>query len=81
MSRKRLATGAGVALVVLIVAATALIVHQTFLRPKTITAFFTNAAATYPGDDVRVSGFKVGSVAAIQPEGTHAKMTLHVARD
>lgn len=81
MSRTRLAAAAGVVLVGLIVAATVLIVHEVFLRPKTITAFFTTAAATYPGDDVRVSGFKVGSVVAIHPEGTQAKMTLHVARD
>ncbi|HEU4360252.1 MAG TPA: MCE family protein [Mycobacterium sp.] len=81
MSRTKIVAAAGAVLAGLIVAATALIVHQTFLRPKTITAFFTTAASTYPGDDVRVSGFKVGSIAAIEPEATHVKMTLRVARD
>ncbi|MGH3525624.1 MAG: MCE family protein, partial [Mycobacterium sp.] len=80
LSRRRLAAAAGVVLAGLIAAAAALIVHQTLLRPKTITAFFTTVTATYPGDDVRVSGVKVGSIAAIQPEGTRVKMTLHVGR-
>ncbi|HET9876202.1 MAG TPA: MCE family protein, partial [Mycobacterium sp.] len=80
LSRRRLAAAAGVILAGLIVAATALIVHQAFLRPKTITAYFTTATATYPGDDVRISGVKVGSIAAVQPEGTQVKMTLHVGR-
>lgn len=75
MSRKRIAAAAGVILV--LVAAT-WIVRETFLRPKTITAYFTTATAIYPGDDVRVAGVKVGTIAAIQPEGTETKMTLHV---
>ncbi len=81
MSRTKLAAAAGVVLAALVVAAAALIVHHTFLRPKTITAVFSTATATYPGDDVRVSGVKVGTIAAIQPDGTRVKMTLHVARD
>ncbi|MGH3564416.1 MAG: MCE family protein, partial [Mycobacterium sp.] len=80
LSRRRLAAATGVVLAGLIVAATALIVRQTVLRPKTITAYFTTATATYPGDDVRVAGVRVGSIAAIQPEGTRVKMTLHVER-
>jgi virulence factor Mce-like protein len=79
--RSKLAAVAGVALVGLIVAAMAVIVHHTFLGPKKITAFFPTATAVYPGDDVRVAGVKVGSIADIEPDGTQAKMTLHVARD
>ena len=34
--------------------------------------------AIYPGDEVRVSGVKVGTIDSIEPEGTQAKMTLKV---
>ena len=49
-------------------------------RPTTITAYFTTATGIYPGDEVRVSGVKVGTIAAIEPQGTRAKMTLDVDR-
>jgi phospholipid/cholesterol/gamma-HCH transport system substrate-binding protein len=78
--RNRLAAIAGVVLVGLIVAGTALIVRDVFFRPKTITAYFTTATAIYPGDEVRVSGVKVGTIKSIQPQGTQAKMTLKVDR-
>lgn len=80
MARNKLAAVAGIVLVGLIVAAAAFIVREAFLRPKTITAYFTSATAIYPGDDVRVSGVKVGTVAAIHPQGTQARMVLHVDR-
>jgi virulence factor Mce-like protein len=76
--RNRLVVVAAVALVGLIAAAAAIIVRQTVFRPTTITAYFTVATGIYPGDDVRVSGMKVGAIKAIQAEGTHAKMTLTV---
>jgi phospholipid/cholesterol/gamma-HCH transport system substrate-binding protein len=78
--RNRLAAVAAIVLVGLIVAAAAVIVRETFFRPKTITAYFTTATAIYPGDEVRVSGVKVGNIKSIQPQGTHAKMTLKVDR-
>ena len=81
MSRNRLAAAVGIVLAGLIVAATLFIVRETFLRPKTISAYFTAATAIYPGDDVRVSGIKVGSIASIQPQGTRAKLTMTVDRD
>jgi phospholipid/cholesterol/gamma-HCH transport system substrate-binding protein len=76
--RNRLAAIAAVVLAGLIVAGTALIVRDAFFRPKTIIAYFTTATAIYPGDDVRVSGVKVGNIKSIQPQGTRAKMTLEV---
>ena len=42
--------------------ATALIVRDVFFGPRTITAYFTTATAIYPGDEVRVSGVKVGTI-------------------
>jgi phospholipid/cholesterol/gamma-HCH transport system substrate-binding protein len=79
--RNRLAAVAAVVLVGLIVAGAAVLVRNTFFGPKTITAYFTTATAIYPGDEVRVSGVKVGSIKSIQPQGTHARMTLKVDRD
>jgi phospholipid/cholesterol/gamma-HCH transport system substrate-binding protein len=76
--RNRLTAIAAAVLAGLIVAGTALIVRDEFFGQKTITAYFTTATAIYPGDQVRVSGVKVGTIKTIQPEGKQAKMTLKV---
>ena len=81
MSRRGLLAGVAVVLIGLLVAGAIFVVRQTFFKPKTITAYFTSATAIYPGDDVRVSGVKVGSIASIEPVGTQAKMVMHVDRD
>jgi phospholipid/cholesterol/gamma-HCH transport system substrate-binding protein len=65
-------------LAALIVFGTAVAIRNTFFRPTTITAYFTTTTAIYPGDDVRVSGIKVGTISAIHPEGTKAKVMMHV---
>ncbi|BCO34474.1 mammalian cell entry protein [Mycobacterium heckeshornense] len=77
----RLAAVLAAGLAGLLVAGVAVVVLHTFLRPKTITAYFTTATAIYPGDEVRVSGVRVGTIKSIQPQGTTAKMTMHVDRD
>ena len=59
----------------------AVAVRGTFFAPKTITAYFTSATGIYGGDEVRVAGVKVGTIAAIEPVGDQAKLTLHVDRD
>ena len=79
--RKRLLTGITIVLIGLLVAAAVFVVRQTLFKPQTITAYFTSATAIYPGDDVRVLGVKVGSIARIDPVGTQAKLTMHVDRD
>lgn len=76
--RNRLMAIAAVVLAALIVAGTGLIVRDVFFGPKTITAYFKTATAIYPGDQVRVSGVKVGTIKSIQPDGTQAKMILKV---
>ncbi len=81
MSRNRLLAGVAVVLIGLLVAAAIFVVRQTVFKPKTITAYFPTATAIYPGDDVRVAGVKVGTIASIEPRGTQAKMTMHVDRD
>ena len=80
-NRKRLATIAAIALAVALVAGAVFLVRQVFFGPNTITAYFPTATAVYPGDEVRVSGVKVGKIESIEPEGTQTKMTLKVDRD
>jgi phospholipid/cholesterol/gamma-HCH transport system substrate-binding protein len=77
--RKRLATAT--VLVGLIVAATAFLVRETFFRPLTITAYFPSATGIYAGDDIRVSGVKVGTVSSIQPQPGRVRLILHVDHD
>ncbi|OSC39965.1 MCE family protein [Mycobacterium decipiens] len=79
--RSRLAIVTGIILVGLLLSSTAFVVRQTFFRPKTITAYFATTTAIYPGDDVRVSGVKVGSIAALKPEGKQVRMIMHVDND
>ena len=80
-NRKRLVTIAAVALAIALVAGAAFLVSSVFFGPKTITAYFPSATGIYPGDEIRVSGVKVGTIDSITPEGTQAKMTLKVDRD
>lgn len=81
ISRRRLAAATGVALSLLLVGGAALVIRDTFLAPKKIIAYFTTVTGTYPGDEVRVSGVKVGTITSMQPEGTQTKVTLAVDHD
>jgi len=78
MTRKRLVAGLIATLVLSALVGAGLVVRQTFFGPKTVTAYFTSATAIYPGDDVRISGVKVGTIAAIDTTGTQARLTLDV---
>ncbi|WP_141772681.1 MCE family protein [Mycobacterium malmoense] len=79
--RNKLKGGLAIVLAGLIVVGTGIAIRNTFFRPTTITAYFPTATAIYPGDDVRVSGMKVGTIASIRPQGTQAKLVMHVDRD
>ncbi|TPG33091.1 MCE family protein [Mycolicibacterium hodleri] len=79
-NRKWLAPAVAAALVVALIGGGFLAVRALFFAPNTITAFFTTATAIYPGDDVKVSGVKVGTIEAIEPQGTQAKITMAVDR-
>jgi len=81
LPRNRLTAAVALALAALLIAGAVVMVRQIFFAPKTITAYFTSATAIYPGDQVRVSGVKVGTIKSIEPQGTQAKLTLHVDRD
>ncbi|MCW2520300.1 MAG: virulence factor Mce family protein [Mycobacterium sp.] len=78
-SRRWLAPAVAVALVVALVGGGFLAARALFFGPTEITAFFPTATAIYPGDDVKVSGVKVGTIDAIEPQGTQTKLTLKVA--
>ena len=80
MTKPRIRLAAAVMLLALIAGASTWLIQATAFAPKTITAYFTNASSIYPGDEVRVSGVKVGTIAAISPEGTQSKVTMHVDR-
>ncbi|MGV9797705.1 MCE family protein [Mycobacterium sp. NPDC003449] len=80
MGRKRLVTGLSIALIGLLVAGAAILVRQAFFAPKTISALFTSATGVYPGDEVRVSGVRVGTIESIKPEGTQTRAVLKVDR-
>jgi len=79
-TRRRLVAGTAIMLAIALVAGAAYLVRQVLFGPATITAYFPTATAIYPGDDVRVSGVKVGTIDAITAEGTQTKMTLKLDR-
>ena len=81
MNRRTLVTIAAVALVVVLAAGAVFLVRQAFFGPNTITAYFPTATSIYPGDEVRVSGVKVGTIDSIKPEGTQTKMIMKVDHD
>jgi len=80
-TRSKLRAATVVVLAGLVAAAAITVIHHTFLRSRTITAYFTAAVGIYRGDEVRVSGVKVGTITSIEPQGTQAKLTLAVDRD
>lgn len=81
MSAKRVRLLTAAALVGLLFAGGAFVVRSTYFAPKTITALFASATGIYSGDEVRVSGVKVGTITAIEPIGAQARMTMRVDRD
>lgn len=81
MRRNRLVLAAVALLAVLLLAGAAFLVRKMYFAPTTITAYFPSATGIYPGDEVRVSGVKVGKISSIEPEGTQAKITMNVDHD
>ena len=78
--RKRPTPFLAALLALLLAGGVAVLARNIAFKPTTITAYFTSATAIYPGDDVRVAGVRVGTIKAIEPMGTKAKMTLTVDR-
>lgn len=69
-----------VLMLVLIAGGASFGVYHHWMAPHTITAHFTSVTAIYVGDEVRVAGVKVGTIDAIEPDGSTVKMTLKVNR-
>lgn len=76
--KARLSRTLAIVLASLLVAGTAVVLHDALTRPTTITAYFTSATSIYPGDEVRVAGVTVGTIESIEPQGAQAKVTLAV---
>jgi virulence factor Mce-like protein len=80
IARKRLTIAVAAVLAIALIGGSFLAIRAAFFAPTTITAFFSTVTAIYPGDDVRVSGVKVGTIDSIEPQGTQAKMTMSIDR-
>lgn len=78
MNRRVVTTWTALTLVILVVLAGAFIATRQVFRPTTVTATFTSATAIYPGDQVRIAGVEVGTIASIRPAGDHVELTLDV---
>ncbi|MDT5337426.1 MAG: phospholipid/cholesterol/gamma-HCH transport system substrate-binding protein [Mycobacterium sp.] len=78
MSRTRRAVLLAGVLVLLLVGGATFLVRQSYFGLTRVTAYFTSATGIYPGDEVRVLGVKVGTITAIEPAGTQARMTIDV---
>jgi phospholipid/cholesterol/gamma-HCH transport system substrate-binding protein len=79
--RSKLKVGLAIVMAGLVVFGTVVAVRNTFFRPLTITAYFESATAIYPGDDVRVSGMKVGTIKSIHPQGKQARLVMRLDHD
>lgn len=49
------------------------------LTTNTVTAYFTQTLALYPGDKVQIAGIKVGAIDTIEPASDSMKVTFHYA--
>lgn len=76
VSRVSLITGA---VAVVLTAAVGLLACNWYhrLTTNTVTAYFSETLALYPGDTVQIMGIKVGSIDKIEPAGDKMKVTFH----
>jgi virulence factor Mce-like protein len=81
MNRRRLLPLTALALTIGLIGGPAVLAHNAYFGPHTLTPSFTKATAIYPGDTVQVAGVTIGRIDAIDPDGTRTKMTMTVDRD
>ncbi len=81
--RAALDSGTRIAAVALVVALLAAVAVWWVLRDgqRTVTAYFERATAVYEGNDVRVLGVRVGSVASLDPQGDVVRVELALDGD
>ncbi|WP_029111592.1 MCE family protein [Mycobacterium sp. URHD0025] len=80
MTRSRITRLTALLLAALLVSGVAWLVHLRYFAPRTLRAIFTTATAVYPGDQVKVSGVRVGTIKSIEPDGAAVRMTMTVDR-
>ncbi len=78
ITRRRMTIVLAAVLVGIAAAGGGLLVRDMLSRPTVLTAYFRTANAIYPGDEVRVSGVRVGRIDTIEPVGDQVKMVLSV---
>jgi phospholipid/cholesterol/gamma-HCH transport system substrate-binding protein len=76
--RERLVLGIGAVIVAAVLVAGGVLLYRANHQGKQLTAYFTETIGVYPGSTVRVLGVPVGTVDAIQPQGTQVKVTMTV---
>ncbi len=76
--RDRLVLGAGAVIVAAALVAGGFLVYHASHKSTQVTAYFSEAIGVYPGSTVRVLGVPVGTVDAVQPQGTEVKVTMTV---
>jgi len=76
--RDRLVLGAGAVIVAVALVAGGLLIYHAAHKGNQVTAYFSEAIGVYPGSTVRVLGVPVGTVDAVQPQGTQVKVTMTV---
>jgi phospholipid/cholesterol/gamma-HCH transport system substrate-binding protein len=76
--RERWVLGAGVVIVAGALVGGGVLAYQAAHPGTQITAYFSETIGVYPQSTVRVLGVAVGTVDAVQPEGTSVKVTMTV---
>jgi virulence factor Mce-like protein len=76
--RDRLVLGAGALIVAAALIAGGVLVYQGTHKGSQVTAYFSEAIGVYPGSTVRVLGVPIGTVDAVQPQGSRVKVTMTV---
>jgi phospholipid/cholesterol/gamma-HCH transport system substrate-binding protein len=76
--RERLVFGIAVAILAAGLTADGVLVYGATHPTKQITAYFREAIGIYPGSTVRVLGVPIGTVNAVQPEGTEVKVIMTI---
>ncbi len=76
--RQKWVFGTGAVVVVAALIAGGVLLYQSAHPAKQITAYFSETIGVYPQSTVRVLGVAVGTVDAVQPDGTQVKVTMTI---
>jgi virulence factor Mce-like protein len=77
--RDRWVLGAGLAVVAAALVTGGVLLYQDAHQGKQVTAYFSETIGVYPGSTIRVLGVPVGTVDAVQPQGSQVKVTMTLA--